>query len=195
MPQFALKWHMAFGARKPRVKTEYNEPLLYDYAIGALGRRMRSVNELRMLLRRKVADRSEYGTVLVETVLARLREQKLLNDAQFAEIFSAYRRDDKKFGKRRVVNELRTKGIKADVIDTALSETYAEVDEEQQAREYLLRKRIKQPTDQKQTARVFRGLMGAGFSAKIIFGILKHWNVKDEIITALDDAGDEIENP
>ena len=177
---------MAFGSRKPRAKTEYNEPLLYDYALGALGRRMRSVSEMRTLLRRKVADRSEYATVLVETVLARLREQALLDDAKYAEVFSGYRRDNEKFGKRRVVNELRTKGVKADVIDSALSETYGEVNEETQAREYMRRKRLKQPTNQKETARIFRGLIRAGFSAKIIFTILKQWKVEEEVLTALE---------
>ncbi len=182
---------MAFGKRNERVKTEYNEPLLYDYALGALGRRMRSVAQMRLLLRRKVADRSEYGEVLVETVLARLREQKLLDDAKYAEVFSSYRRDNEKFGKRRVVNELRTKGVKAEVIDSALGETYAEVNDEQQARDYVRRKRLKKPTNQKETARIFRGLMRAGFGAKTIFTVLKQWDVDREVLGAMENEEPE----
>ena len=181
---------MPFGKRKERVKTEYNEPLLWDYALGALGRRMRTVSQMRLLLRRKVADRSEYAEVLVETVMARLREQKLLDDERFAEIFSSYRRDNEKFGKRRVQNDLRSKGVKPEVVDTALGETYAEVNDEQQARDYIRRKRMKQPTNEKETARIFRGLVRAGFGAKTIFTVLKQWNVPEEALGALEDQLD-----
>ena len=67
---------MAFG--KPRLKL-FDEASLYEYAIGALGRRMRTVAELKRLLRQKV-EKSELGDLLVETVIARLKEQRYLND-------------------------------------------------------------------------------------------------------------------
>ena len=60
------------------------------------------------------------------------------------------------------------------------------VNEEKQAREYLRRKRLKKPADQKQAARIFRALMRAGFGAKTIFGILKKWDVDEEVLTALE---------
>ena len=61
-----------------------------------------------------------------------------------------------------------------------------EVNEEKQAREYLKRKRLQKPKDQKQAARIFRQLMRAGFGAKTIFGILKRWNVDEQVLEELD---------
>jgi len=52
--------------------------------------------------------------------------------------------------------------------------------------EYLRRKRLKKPEDQKQAARIFRALMRAGFSPKTIFGILKKWDIDEEVLTALE---------
>src|SRR5882672_9796130 len=69
-------------------------------------------------------------------------------------------------------------------------EVFDEVSEEKQAREYLRRKRLKKPGDQKQAARIFRALLRAGFGAKTIFGILKKWDVDEEVLTALEGEGE-----
>src|SRR5271165_3703740 len=173
---------MAFA--RPR-KLE-NESELYQYAVGALGRRARSVAELKRLLRRRVEEDTEIGKTLVELVIRRLKDQGYLSDAKYAEAFSAYRRDNEKYGRRRVVTDLKAKGVHGEVIDAALESTFGEVNEEKQAREYLRRKRLKKPKDKKETARIFRQLMRAGFGAKTIFGILKKWDVEEEVIEALE---------
>jgi regulatory protein len=109
-----------------------------------------------------------------------------LNDTKYATAFSSYRRDNEKFGRRRVETELKTRGVHGEVIAKTVGEVFDEVSDEKQAREYLRRKRIKKPEDQKQVARVFRGLMRAGFGSKTIFGILKKWDVDEEVLTALE---------
>ena len=73
-----------------------------------------------------------------------------------------------------------------EVIEKAVGTVYDEVDDEKQAREYVGRKRLKKPKDKKETARIFRNLMRAGFASKTIFKILKTWDVDDETITALE---------
>ncbi len=78
-----------------------------------------------------------------------------------------------KIGRRRVITDLKTKGVHSEVIDKAVDAVYEEVSDEKQAREYLKRKRLLKPKDQKQTARIFRQLMRAGFASKTIFSILK----------------------
>jgi len=60
------------------------------------------------------------------------------------------------------------------------------VSEEKQAREYLRRKRIAKPKDQKATARIFRQLARAGFGTRTIFTILKSWDVDEETLTSLE---------
>src|SRR5262249_41267049 len=80
-----------------RPKPTLDEAALYDYAIGALGRKMRTVAELKRLLRNRVP-RDEAGEILVEMIILRLKEQKYLNDSNYAATYSAFRRDNEKFG-------------------------------------------------------------------------------------------------
>src|SRR6266567_695787 len=168
------------GFARPR-KLEI-EGELYEYAVGALGRRMRSVAELKRLLRRRVEADTEIGQTLVELVIRRLKDQGYLSDAKYAAAYSAFRRDNEKFGRRRVITDLKIKGVHGDVIESAVESAFAEVNEEKQAREYLKRKRLQKPKDKKQAARIFRQLMRAGFGAKTIFGILKKWDVEEEVL-------------
>jgi regulatory protein len=180
---------MAFG----RPRKLFTEAELYDYAIGALGRRMRSVAELKRLLRNRVEADTEIGKTLVELIIVRLKDQGYLNDAKYATAFSSYRRDNEKFGRIRVVNDLKAKGVHGEVIEKAVSAVYDDVKEENLAREYLRRKRLQEPKDrdQKQTARIFRNLMRAGFGAKTIFTILKKWDVDEETLTELESENSE----
>ena len=73
----------------------------YEYAVGALARRMRTVAELKRLLRARVEVDTEYGHTFVELIIRRLKDNGYLNDSQYAAYFSALRRDNQKFGKRR----------------------------------------------------------------------------------------------
>src|SRR5712672_535680 len=168
-----------------RPKEIVDENALYDYAVRSLGRRMRTVAELKRLMRQRVP-KDEIGHLLVEMVILRLKDQKYLNDAKYAAAYSSFRRDNEKFGRRRVITDLKIKGVHGDVIEKAVDSTYEDVNEEKLARAYLRRKRFRKPKDQKQTARVYRQLIRAGFQSKTIFAILKKWDVDDETLTALE---------
>jgi regulatory protein len=171
----------------PRPKKRfYSEEELYEYAVGALARRMRTVAELKRLLRARVETETEYGKTLIELIIRRLKDNGYLNDSQYAAYFSNLRRDNQKFGRQRVVTDLKIKGVHGDVIDKAVDAAFEGVSEEKQAREYLRRKRLVKPKDQKQVARVFRQLARAGFGTRTIFAILKKWDVDEETLTALE---------
>jgi regulatory protein len=172
----------------PRPKKKfYSEDELYEYAVGALARRMRTVAELKRLFRSRIEDaESEYGKTLVELVIRRLKDRGYLNDSQYAAYFSSLRRDNQKFGRQRVVTDLKIKGVHGDVIDKAVDAAFEGVSEEKQAREYLRKKRLVKPKDQKEAARIFRQLARGGFGTKTIFSILKRWNVDDETLTGLE---------
>jgi regulatory protein len=177
---------MGFARRKLETESE-----LYDYAVGALARRMRSVAELKRLLRQKVEAESEIGQTLVELVIRRLKDQGYLNDAKYAAAYSAFRRDNEKFGRQRIVTELKTKGVHGEVLDKAVDDAFSDVNEEKQARDYLRRKRLEKPKDKKQAARIFRQLIRAGFGSKTIFSILKKWDVDDEMLGQLESESPE----
>jgi len=170
---------MAF-ARGRRLETETE---LYEYALGALGRRMRTVAELKRLLRRRVDEDSEIGRTLVELVVRKLKDQGYLNDEKYAAAYSAFRRDNEKYGRRRVITDLKSRGVLGEVLEKAVTASFAKVDEEKQAREYLRRKRLGKPQDKKQAARVFRQLIRAGFAPKTIFTILRNWDVDEDTLS------------
>src|SRR5580765_7651988 len=166
---------MTFSRPKRR---QYSEDELYEYAVASLARRMRTVAELKRQMRARIEEpESEYAETLVELVIRRLKDQGYLNDSKYAAYYSSMRRDNQKVGRMRVVTELKTRGVHASVIDKAIEDTYVGVNEEKQAREYLRKKRLEKPKDQKQTARIFRQLVQAGFRSKTIFTILKQWDV------------------
>src|SRR5690348_4801936 len=102
-----------------RPRKLYTEDELYQYAVGALARRMRSIAELKRLLRARVEAETEIGQTLVELVIRRLKDQGYLNDAKYAAAFSSFRRDNEKFGKRRVITDLKAKGVHGEVIEKA----------------------------------------------------------------------------
>jgi len=85
-----------------------------------------------------------------------------------------------------VQQELSRKGIAQQTVNSTIETQYAEVDEEALARQHLERKRIRKPENEKETARVMRRLVTAGFSTGVIYKILRQWDVPDETLAALE---------
>ena len=173
------------GFPRPKQKT-YSEEELYAYSVGSLARRMRTVAELKRLLRVRVEADTEYGQTLIELVIRRLKDRGYLNDSQYAASYSSLRRDNQKFGRMRVVTDLKIKGVHGSVIEQAVETAYDGVKEETLARDYLRKKRVKKPANQKDAARIFRQLQRAGFGSKTVFTILKKWDIDEETLTALE---------
>ncbi len=180
---------MAFGP-SAKMKAPLNESGLYDYAVKALGRRMRTEVELRRLMQSRV-EPGPRGQATLTAVLAKLKERKYLDDKSYAETFTRLRQENEKLGQRAVRQKLAQKGIARPLADEAIDARYASTDEETLARQHLERKRIRQPENEKETARVMRRLVAAGFSTGVIYKILRQWNVPDESLAALDTLADE----
>src|SRR5271166_6737198 len=174
-----------------RAQKIYDEESLYEYAIGAIGRQMRTVAEIKRLMRRRVGDQP-HGELLVDVVVARLKMHHYLNDTSYAESYARFRKENEKFGRMRVVQDLKIKGVHGDIIESVVGAAYIDVNEQKLAREFLQRKRIVKPVGQKQAARVFRMLVRAGFGSRVIFPILKKWDVDDETLSALESEAMEI---
>jgi regulatory protein len=180
---------MPFG--RARKQTEpLDAAALYEYAVASLGRRMRTVAELKRLMRRRV-EAGEAGEAKMDAVVARLKEYKFLNDTAYASDYTRLRQENEKFGKRRVRQELMQKGVDAELIAQTIDTAYEGVSEEELARKHLARKGVKKPADQKQAARVMRMLVRAGFSTGAIVKVLKSWDVDDEAIVAMESQDEE----
>ena len=153
-----------------------DEGALYQYAVGALARQMRTVAELKRLMSRRV-EQGEAGESKMAAVVARLADQHYLDDGAFASTYTRLRQENQSFGKRRVQQELTRKGVQAELVASTLETAYAQVSEEELVRRYVARKRIKKPQDEKETTRLVRRLVGAGFSFAIISTLLKSWEL------------------
>jgi regulatory protein len=167
-----------------------NEAGLFDYAVKALGRRMRSESELRRLMKARVEPDAQ-GDAAITAVLARLKDYGYLNDAAFAEAYARLRQENQKLGVRRVRQDLQQKGVEKELIAETLETRYGQTDEEALAREHLERKRIRKPENPKETARVMRRLVAAGFSTGVIYKTLRQWDVPDEALAALDNLDED----
>jgi regulatory protein len=162
--------------RARRTPQPLDEAALYQYAVRALGRQMRTVAELKRLMSRRV-EAGEAGESKIAAVVTRLAEQHYLDDSAFASTYTRLRQENQSFGKRRVQQELTRKGVQAELVASTLETAYEQITDDELARRYIARKRIKKPQDEKETARLIRRLVGAGFSFAIISNLLKRWEI------------------
>ncbi len=107
---------------KPKAESEtltYSDAM--NVALYALAPRARSRAELHTHLIKRNCDAS-----IAEAVLDQLEIEGLLNDLEFAQLWSESRQRQKKMSKRIISQELRTKGVSQDIIE----EVIAEIDDE-----------------------------------------------------------------
>ncbi len=165
---------MAFQRAKKREPV--GEAGLFEYAVGTLARRMRTVRDLKRLMKVRAFEGSE-GERDMDAVIVRLIELKYLSDTRFAQDYTRMRKENQGFGRRRVQQDLALKGVAKDTVQQTLAAAYDETDEVALARAYCERKRIQQPVEQKDVARVMSRLMRAGYSSTAIYKLLRSWKV------------------
>ncbi len=141
------------------------EEELYAAALRALMRRAHSVYEMRKLLERRAVEEKH-----ARSVLQRLKQEKLLDDARYARQFARYHAESRRQGRYRIARELRTRGVPDRHIEAAIEETFAETDEAPLVRKRIERKLklVRGPLDERRLASLYRTLLRAGFSADII---------------------------
>ncbi len=175
---------MSFGRQgspgKPKPpKPPLDQGGLLEFAVRSLSSKMKSVRDLR----RRMSDRAEpgeAGEAAMDAVIAKLKELGYLSDERFAADYTRLRKENEKYGRRRVQQGLMQKGIAQELTQSALATAYDEVDEVALAKEYVARKRMKKPEDEKAVARTMRRLVGAGFSTRTIWKVLRGWGAEVE---------------
>jgi regulatory protein len=162
---------------RPKKRDPVGEPELFEYAVGALSRRMRTVRDLRRLMKPRAFE-GERGEADMDRVCERLVELKYLSDERFAADFTRLRKENQGFGRRRVAQDLAVKGVGKELVAETLAAAFDETDEVALARAYCERKRIQKPVEQKDSVRVMNRLMRAGYSSTAIFKLFKAWRVE-----------------
>ena len=147
-----------------------NEEELYDVAVRALMRRAHSVHEMKQKLERRSDNK-----LLVQVVMARLKENGQIDDAKYAKQFARQRTEGRKQGKFRVARDLRARGVPDRHIEAALNETAEQNDEGAVVRARIERKlrSYRGEIDEKKMASIYGSLLRAGFSADVVRRELK----------------------
>src|SRR5689334_19874095 len=143
---------------------------MYEVAVRALMRRAHSVHEMKQKLER----RSE-NKLLVQVVMARLKENGMIDDARYAKQFTRQRTEGRKQGKFRVARDLRARGVSDRHIEAALKESAEQNDEAAMVRARIERKlrAFRGEIDEKKIASLYGSLLRAGFSADVVRRELK----------------------
>jgi regulatory protein len=146
------------------------EAELYDVAVRALMRRAHSVHEMKQKLERRSDNK-----LLVQVVMARLKENGQIDDARYAKQFARQRTESRHQGKFRVARDLRARGVPDRHIEPALEAASAGTDEAAIIRQriegklkFLRGPRTGEKIDDRKIASLYRSLLRAGFSADII---------------------------
>jgi regulatory protein len=117
-----------------------------------------------------------FSTTVVGEVLRRCRELGYLNDEAFAKQRARVLAISRLAGDRRIALDLRERGIDAGIAARVIAEVRGELGEEEAAKR-LFRKKIRgRPVaalNDREKARLARGLMGKGFPTGLILKTLK----------------------
>lgn len=148
---------------------ERQEPSLRARAMRFLARREHSREELRRKLAPKVAEGED-----LEAVLDDLASRGWLSDARFAE--QSIRAKARRFGPRRLAEQLRAKGVDDDAIAAAFREAG---EEGASSLDRVWASRFRDaPADERERARQVRFLQGRGFALEDILRFLKRLEKK-----------------
>ena len=150
---------------RPEPRKTDGEAELYSAALRALTRRAHSIFELRTYLERRALEPE-----MVRHVMARLKQEKLIDDARYALDFARSRASGRRQGGRRIAQELRKRGVPDQHINAAIAQVFTDVDEAAMVRKVIERRTrtARGPFDQRKMASLYRTLLRAGFDPGVI---------------------------
>ena len=134
-----------------------------DLAYKAVGRRERTVAELRTVLERRRVE-----PAAIEAAVADLSAAGFLDDARYALRFAEDKRELAQWGSERIARELTRRGVAADLIDAALCDRTQEA--ELDTALTLLEQRFPAPpADDRERDRAWRLLVRRGYEPEVAY--------------------------
>ena len=166
---------------------------LWAYALKVLGGRAYSTAEIRDKLVRRAARQAD-----VDASIARLKELGYLNGQRFAEGFASARLAGEKFGKTRVIHDLRQRRVAPSIAERSVQKVYQEVDEQALIEEWIRRKYRTAPreelfAEERDLASAYRKLARAGFRSGEIVRALKRFARNPDLLDGFEPPVDEAE--
>ncbi len=135
-------------------------------ALAAIGRKERTVAEMEQWLEERVVEPEEQARVI-----AYLTDNLALDDARFAEAFAADKRELSGWGSERIEETLRRRGIRQDLIRSALERPGDESEVDRAAR-VLAEKRV-DLGDERGRGRAMGMLARRGYSAEDAYAAIR----------------------
>ena len=150
-------------------------PSAYIDGLKMLGRRELSEKQVRQRLARK-----EYEQDEIDEAIARLREERAINDVRVAEAIARTETGIRKRGKVRVRMQLERAGIAKETAKQAIDDVFEGIDDDALL-EASLRKRLHGRdtiADDREFQRLYRYLIGQGFESDRVMKALKAYRIK-----------------
>ena len=178
---------------KERRARQLDAAALWEYALRVLGARAYSTGELSEKLRRR-AERMED----VDGVLSRLKESGYLDDKRYAESYATSRLSGEKFGRGRVIRDLRQHRVAPVLAERTVEKVYDGVDEVALIEEWIRRKyrtatREGLFADKKDLGTAYRRLVRAGFRSGEILTVLKRFAKDPDLLDGFEPPEEEDE--
>ena len=132
----------------------------FNSALNSLDYRDHSEKEIRAKLLRK------HDADYVEEAIERLIELDLINDERYAENYARELFEHKKFGRMRIISELRAKGISSDIANAAVDELFSEEEPDniQRIVDIIGKRYYNRMNDEVGRKKVFSALQRMGYS-------------------------------
>ena len=146
------------------------------YLLMLLSRRLYSRYEISGKLKNK-----EYPEKIITELIFWLENNNYINDKLFAEMWAQFRLQNKPIGRYKLNQELRTKGIKQDIIQKVIDKTYKEMDELTLAHNLIKEKIVASEIKNIRInpKKIYNFLLRRGFSTEISRNIYHELNNKD----------------
>ena len=150
-------------------------PSAYIDGLKMLGRRELSETQVRQRLARKEYDQDE-----IDAAVARLRDERAINDQRVAEAIVRTETGMRKRGKLRVRLQLERAGIAKETAKQALDEVFSAIDDDALLASSLQKRLRGRETiaDDREFQRLFRYLAGQGFESDRVMKALKAYRMK-----------------
>ncbi len=168
--ELVLTHHLKEGAEITLQKLEElvfenEKSLALTKAVTLLGKNLKTKSQMRKYLTEK-----GYSAQIINYVLEKLAEYNYINDENYAKIY--VRSVKNKYGKIKIKNELKLKGVSEKIIDEVLSEFESEEDVILTlATKYL---KGKQPTYEN-LSKLYRFLLSKGFEYDEVSRVIKNF--------------------
>ena len=137
-----------------------------ELAHRAVGRRDRTVAELRTFLERKRVEPEAIADAVEELTAA-----GFLDDARYARRFAEDKRDLERWGSERIARDLHRRGIPPALIEQAVSDRSREA--ELATAVLLLEQRVPPPRDDRERDRAWGLLIRRGYDAEVAYEAIR----------------------